>query len=108
MEKKCGDVNTLLLELPFLKLLCPKEFSMCAGERTSVCRNGVSPVGVGHSHHASLGQPQLPHQPPRGDRNTGQPAVFLALKEAPVIESFLIFYTIRPFLLMKVSSSSCP
>ena len=22
MEKKCGDVNTLLLELPFLKLLC--------------------------------------------------------------------------------------
>lgn len=70
MEKKCGDANTLLLELPFLKLLCPKEFSMCAGGRTSVCRNGVSPVGVGHSHQASLGQPQLPHQPPRGDRDT--------------------------------------
>lgn len=70
MEKKCGDVNTLLLELPFLKLFCPQEFSMCAGGRTSVCRNGVSPVGVGHSHQASLGQTQLPHQPPRGDRDT--------------------------------------
>ena len=70
IEKKCGDVNTLLLELPFLKLFCPQEFSMCAGGRTSVCRNGVSPVGVGHSHQASLGQTQLPHQSPRGDRDT--------------------------------------
>ena len=56
--------------IAFLKTLVSKEFSTCAGERTSVCRNGVSPVGVGHSHHASLGRPQLPHQPPRGDRDT--------------------------------------
>lgn len=56
--------------IAFLKTLVSQGVQHVCWRKDQCLRNGVSPVGVGHSHQASLGQPQLPHQPPRGDRDT--------------------------------------